>query len=229
MHPLTQLKRGVGRADNTASVHGVVAASVALILVLLPLSVRATVTGSPKPAPPKLIGVAPRIVADRKKTIAARRPHARLVAYLNCGGQLKSTGTPTVEIAQQNGSAYQFPVADDHVPLTQATVVFDGERIVFRVTGLTATKHYTIGLTWWDFDDGGRTEMVVARSLDGKRVQLIVPAIRLPDYETDRQGPAEKVFTVPAHFAAKGGLEILVDKVTGVNAVVSEVWVWQTD
>ena len=71
--------------------------------------------------------------------------------------------------------------------------------------------------------------MVVARSLDCKRIQLIVPAIRLPDYETDRQPPVERVFTVPVHCAAKGGLEILFDKGTGVNAVVSEVWVWQTD
>ena len=64
-------------------------------------------------------------------------------------------------------------------------------------------------------------------SLDGKRVQMILPAIRLPNYRDAHQPPATKTFKVPANYAADGGLEILVDNVAGANAVVSELWIWQ--
>ena len=59
--------------------------------------------------------------------------------------------------------------------------------------------------------------------------QLCIPAIRLPNFKDDGQLPAEKRFTLPVTFAREGKMQLAVHLVTGVNAVISELWIWQHD
>jgi hypothetical protein len=178
----------------------------------------------------KLIPVDPETIAAREKSLAEAAPEgAKLVAYLDCGTQGESTAPGTVKIALAQGKPYRFPSEAEGVKPTQPTIFFHEEQVVFKLSGIDRTKRYQVGLVWWDYDDGARTHAVVVGSPDGRLVRLAVPAIRLPNYTTDGQLPAEKRFSLPATFARDGQMQLTVLNVTGANAVVSELWIWQLD
>lgn len=179
---------------------------------------------------PRLIPVDPKTIAEREKWLAKKAPEgATLVAYLNCGTQRESTTSKTVKIALVQGRPYAFQSEAKGVPPTQPTVFFHEQQVVFQLSGLDRGKRYLAGLVWWDYDDGSRTQSVVVGSPDRRLVRLAVTAIRLPNYTTDEQPPAEKRFRLPATFARDGRMQLAVHHVTGANAVVSELWIWQLD
>ena len=87
------------------------------------------------------------------------------------------------------------------IPATQASVAFDTARVVFEISGLDPQRHYEVGLTWWDYDNGARTQMVTVGSPDHRQVQMAIPAIRLPNFRDAQQKPAEKQFSLPVRLA----------------------------
>jgi hypothetical protein len=176
----------------------------------------------------KLIPIDREVIAAREKALADAAPEgAKLVAYLDCGSQRESTTGDAVKIALVQGKPYQFPSEAAGVPPTQPTVFFHEEQIVFKLSGIERGKRYLLGLTWWDYDDGSRTESVLIGSPDARLVRLAITAIRLPNYTTDGQPPAEKRFPLPVTFAREGEMRLIVLGVTGANAVVSELWIWE--
>ncbi len=180
--------------------------------------------------PPKLIPVEPKVIADREKSLAENGPEgAKLVAYLNCGCQAESTTTETVKITWVPSLVYQFPSEVKEIPPTQSTVFFAGNEVVFKITGLDRKKRYMTGLTWWDYDAGARTQSVIVGSPDSRLVRLAVPGIHLPDYEINKQLPAEKRFILPVSFSRGGEMKLSVRRVGSTNAVISELWIWEVE
>lgn len=199
----------------------------ALLGVCLAISASLSVAGE-DPAEPKLIPVDPKTIFAREKSLAEAAPEgAKLVAYLDCGAQRESTTTDAVKIAFVQGKPHRFQSEAEGVLPTQPVIFFHEQEVVFTLSGLDRTKRYLAGLTWWDYDDGGRTQSVVVASPDRRRVRLAVTAIRLPNYTTDEQLPAEKRFQLPVTFARDGRMQLTVLHVTGANAVVSELWIWE--
>lgn len=179
---------------------------------------------------PELIPVDPAAIAAREKSLTETAPGgATLVAYLDCGTQLQSTTTKRVTVALLSGTAYRFQSEAAGVLPTQPTIFFDTSEVVFRISGLDRAHRYTVGLTWWDYDNGSRSQSVIVGSPDGRLVRLAVPAIRLPSYKDDGQPPAERRFSLPVAFARNGQMQLTVRRDTGANAVISEVWIWQLD
>jgi len=182
------------------------------------------------PAELKLVPVDPQTIAAREKSLAESGPDgARLVAYLDCGAQRRSTTSDEVTIEWVRGKPYKFPSEAAGVLPTQPTIFFDEAEVGFKISGVDRTGRYLLGLTWWDYDDSGRTQSVLVGSPDGQFVRLAVTAIRLPNYTSDEQPPAERRFRLPSTFAQDGQVELTVRLVTGANAVVSELWIWQLD
>jgi len=201
----------------------------AAVLLGLWLAVCASLGAAAEDAPePKLIPVDPKTISAREKSLADAAPEgAKLVAYLDCGAQRESTTSDAVKIALVQGKPYRFPSEAEGVLATQPVIFFHEQEVSFALSGLDRTKRYLAGLTWWDYDDGGRTQSVVVASPDRRRVRLAVTAIRLPNYTTDEQLPAEKRFQLPVTFARDGQMQLTVLHVTGANAVVSELWIWE--
>ncbi len=180
------------------------------------------------PAEPKLLPADPAAIAAREKALAEKAPKgAKLVAYLDCGAQRESQGAGKVKITWVPGMVHQFLSETKGVPPAQATIFFGESEVVFKIAGLDGDRRYMAGLTWWDYDNGGRTQSVLLSSPDGRSVRLAVPAIRLPNYIADKQLPAERRFALPVVFAEAGRLQLTVQLVTGPNAVISELWIWQ--
>lgn len=187
-------------------------------------------TAAEDPAEVKLIPVDREVMAAREKALADAAPEgAKLVAYLDCGSQRESTTSDAVKIALIQGKPYQFRSEAEGVAPTQPTIFFHEEQVVFKLSGIERGKRYLIGLTWWDYDDGSRTESVLIASPDARMVRLAITAIRLPNYTTDGQLPAEKRFSLPVTFAREGEMRLVVLGVTGANTVVSELWIWELE
>jgi hypothetical protein len=184
--------------------------------------------GAEGPQAVELVSENPAAIAARQQALAANAPKgATLAAYLDCGCQRESAGAGPVKIVCLSAKPYRFPVEGVDVPATQATVFFDGEQVVFEIHGLDRKKDYLAGMTWWDYDNGNRTQSVLVGSPDQRLVRLAVPAIRLPDFKDSRLLPAERRFQLPVTFSQDGKLRLVVQRVEGANAVISELWVWQ--
>lgn len=192
-------------------------------------SVAGSVVGAENPQFP-LIPIDQKVLADRIKSLADEAPEdAKLVAYLDCGSQLETSAESPVAIKKLKGDAYKFRADEVKVPATQPTIFFDSDRVVFDLSGIDRTGHYVVGLTWWDFDAGGRAQMVMVASHDKRKVRIAVPTIGLPDYTKSQKGPAQKQFRLPATFANDGKMQLAVIQAAGPNAVISELWIWQVE
>ena len=204
----------------------------ALLLVVAAAVIGVTpVAGAAEDKPEvKLLPDDPKAVAARVKSLSESAPKdAKLVAYLNCGTQRRSTVGKDVAITWKSGEPYIFRSEAKDVPPTQSTIFFDANRVTFELAGLDRNRRYMAGLTWWDYDAGSRTQMVAVGSPDGRLVRMAVPAIGLPNYTDAGQLPGERRFNLPVTFAREGRMSLIVQRVTGANAVISELWVWQLE
>ncbi len=178
-----------------------------------------------------------KLLPDDKKSVAARVKSltesapkgATLVAYLNCGTQRQSAVGRDVKITWKSGEPYIFRSDAQGVPATQPTIFFGADRVEFELSGLDRSRRYMVGLTWWDYDAGGRAQQVAVGSPKGRLVRLAIPAIGLPNYTVAGQLPAERRFSLPVTFARDGRMNLIVQRVTGANAVISELWIWQLE
>ncbi|MHB8955049.1 MAG: hypothetical protein ACYC4U_18905, partial [Pirellulaceae bacterium] len=169
-----------------------------------------------------------KVVAQRIKDLEqACADTGKLVAYLNCGSQIKSTPSDGVQLTWVPSQVYLFPSQEAGIPATQASVAYDTTRVVFEITGLDPQRHYDVGLTWWDYDNGQRTQMVTVGSPGHRQVHMAIPAIRLPNFKEAGQKPAEKRFSLPVRLARDGKMQLIVHQVTGANVVISELWIVQ--
>jgi hypothetical protein len=178
------------------------------------------------PAEPKLIPVEDKVIQSRVEELKKACDETRqLVAYLDCGTQRESVPAEGVKITWVAGKPYRFASEAADVPETLSTVAFDESRVVFEISGLDPQKQYEAGVVWWDYDDGQRTQMVTVASPDRRQVQMAIPAARLPNFKNAKQKPESKKITLPVRMARDGKLQLLIQPVTGPNAVVSEIWV----
>ena len=177
-----------------------------------------------------LLPVDQKAIAERIKTLNEDAPEgAKLVVYLDCGTQVESAVNSSVGIKKVKGDAYRFRADEVKVPAMQPTVFFDSDRVVFELSGIDRTGRYLVGLTWWDFDAGGRAQTVMVASHDKRSVRIAVPTIGLPDFTKSRKLPIQKQFMLPATFAKEGKLQMAILQAAGPNAVISEIWIWQLE
>jgi hypothetical protein len=175
---------------------------------------------------PKLIPVEEKVIQTRVEELKKACDDTRqLVAYLDCGTQRESVPAEGVKVTLVSGKPYRFASDAVDVPETLTTVAFDETRVVFEISGLDPHKQYEAGVIWWDYDDGQRTQMVTVASPDRRQVQIAIPAARLPNFKHAKQKPEGKKIALPVQMARDGKLQLLVQPVTGPNAVVSEIWV----
>jgi hypothetical protein len=177
-----------------------------------------------------LIPVKPEVLAARQKAISEKAPKgAKLVAYLDCGSQRESQEGGPVKIRSLGGKPYQFPEEAKTLSPTGSTIFFDTAELQFEIAGLDPARRYVGAISWWDFDNSGRTESILVGSPDGRHVRLAVPGIRLPDHQFSKQPPVDRKFPLPTSFAQEGKLRVRVQLHSGANCVAGEIWVWQID
>ncbi len=166
--------------------------------------------------------------AAAKKQIQERKAKLQqqenLVAYLDCGVQLKSGGSG-VTIQQTRGKPYNYCPADQVQGLisTQADIAFDNTLLTFEIKGLNPDKNHKLELTWWDYNAAGRKQSVWLSRANGKRTRLL-PTTQLPDYDKEKKLPEQISLDLPA---GEKEITISIQRDGQANVVLSEIWITQ--
>lgn len=164
-----------------------------------------------------------------KKELAKRAPKGfRLACYLDCGPDTEDSAKDGPALRQTAGSVHLWAGADGPNVLRFGTVAFDGREVIFAASGLDPKREYRLGFSWWDFDHDTRTESVHLATGKGEREVKVLDATRLPSGVAGK--PAEeRTVPVPRDLSAGGTLRILFRNESAPNAVVSEVWLWESE
>jgi len=152
--------------------------------------------------------------------------HTHLVAYLDCGVEdnVPQATQPTIKVLR--GKSYAFPVDSNDKPF--GTVAFDSESVILEISGLHQGKSYRFGWSWWDYDNDGRVESVIAESPDGVRKVTLMKHRSLPAWKDKKERPAQLSADIPANLINNGKVRIIVTNDADVpNAVLSEAWLME--
>jgi len=164
-----------------------------------------------------------------KKELAKRAPAGyRLAAYLDCGPDIEdgAKGGPVIESA--SGAPFAWPASEAAAPERFGTILFDTAKVAFNVTGLNPRKSYAVGFSWWDYDHGTRQQSVWMATGKGQKAAQVLGKTKLP-YGNGREPPQEKLVAVPRDLYADGGLLVEFRREADQNAVVSELWLWESE
>jgi len=164
----------------------------------------------------------------RKKELAKRAPEGyRLACYLDCGPDKTdgAKGAPSLRLV--SGSTHFWAGSDQGVHMRFGTVAFDGREVLFEATDLDPKRAYQVGFTWWDYDHDTRAQSVWAAGKAGPFTRLLAKT-RLPAGRMRNEKPAEKTLAIPRALSAGGTVRIAFRNETGPNAVVSELWLWES-
>lgn len=175
--------------------------------------------------------VTPLAPAVREAVLAGLRERTpkgyRVACYLDCGPEAADGQKGGPELRLASGQAHAW-AAGDPAQARLATVAFDGKEVAFAAAGLNPKKTYLVGFTWWDYDHDTRAESVWAAPAQGGQPVKVVDKTPLPS-GTAGKSAEQKAFAVPPALVAGGGVRILFRNEGQANAVVSEVWLWESE
>ena len=164
-----------------------------------------------------------------KKELAKRAPAGyRLAAYLDCGPDTEdgAKGAPVLECV--SGAPWAWAGSEADAPARFGTVVFDGAKVAFRATGMNPRKSYAVGFSWWDYDHGTRCQSVWMATGKGAKATQALDKTKLPN-GVAKEPPQEKMLAVPRDLYADGSMHVEFRREADVNAVVSEIWLWESE
>ncbi len=162
--------------------------------------------------------------SERKESIQqSLGSHMNLVAYLDCGAApvIPQVSQPTIKVLR--GKSYAFPVDSKDKPF--GTVKFDPKEVILEIFGLHEGRSYRFGWSWWDYDNDGRVESVIAENPDGLSKVTLMDHRPLPAWREKKERPAQLSADIPANVISDGKVRIVVTNDAQVpNAVLSEAW-----
>lgn len=163
--------------------------------------------------------------ARRLALAAALAPNQRLACYLDCGPVAEDNPPEGVTIRELSGTPYAFGAPADIAAPWFDDITFDDQQVEYQVAGLRKDRQYTLGFSWWDYNNAGREEAVVLVGADGSR-QEILSRTGLPAWADRKEKPESRVVPLPRELTGQGSARVLFTNAAGVaNVVVSEVWV----
>ena len=140
--------------------------------------------------------------------------------------QLISDGPGPVKIRQRRGRGWNYTARPiPGVPATQRDIAFDEAEIAYELRGLSAGRHYTVGLTWWDFNTTERRASVWASRLDGGGATRLLEPTALPSHVRRSQLPGRLRLDLPAKLTRSGTARLSIRRAGGANAVICELWI----
>jgi HEAT repeat protein len=166
----------------------------------------------------------------QKAALAKRAPKGfamKLACYLDCGPDTADGAKGGPQLRLVSGTPYFWPDADRAADARFGSVFYDSQQVVFEAAGLNPKKSYQLGCTWWDFDHDSRQQSVWLAGPKGDRETRILDKTKLPS-GTDNQPPEAKTLPVPPGLIGEGPLRIIFRNESQPNAVVCELWLWES-
>lgn len=155
-------------------------------------------------------------------------PGAKLLAYLDCGGEGKLEQGVKI-VPGSTAKPYRFATGPDFDESlnAQVNVLFESMQVDFTLEDLDRMKKYQLNIVWWDYDSSGRSQSIIAKTPDQSMVKILRPGVSLPDFKESQLLPKTVTIPLPMAFVRDGKLLISVKNEGGPNAVVSEIWINQ--
>jgi hypothetical protein len=147
----------------------------------------------------------------------------RKICYFSAdhAGPTAASLGPTV--AKIRGASYTFPNAEAVAGRRYAACIYDAAGPSFQFSGLDPRKAYRVGFSWWDFDNAGRVESVVAYG-NGRTV-TVVEKTTLPAFQGKNRMPVETAVFLPGETYAASSVRVeFRNESPAPNAVVGEIW-----
>jgi HEAT repeat protein len=164
-----------------------------------------------------------------KAALAKRAPRGyRLACYLDCGPDRADGANDGPLLRLVGGTTYYWTGSEQQADVHFGSVFYDGGRVIFEAAGLNPKKAYQIGFTWWDFDHATRAQSVSLATSKGEHEISVLAKTKLPS-GANKQPPEEKTLSVPAEVYRDGTLRITFRNEAQPNAVVSELWLWESE
>jgi hypothetical protein len=179
----------------------------------------------PDPPDPRPLTAAEQTRIKQRRTQLAAS--GKLLTYVNLGVAVQDAA-PTGETLQHlRGKPWIFGNKTDETTADRIRreIIFDSYQVILEAAGLKPDRTYTIGLSWWDYDGGGRVQGVYLAKPDTTQrgIQLLPPA-RLPNAMRDKQPAQELRLILKPEHIVDGRARLLIPRDGGANAVVSEIW-----
>lgn len=149
----------------------------------------------------------------------------KMLTYMDLG---QETETKQInrepEIRQIKGGKYVFKDTDTYSEA--CSVVWAQDEIELDVSRLEKDKIYSVGLVWCD-DGNGRMQSIWIQDGDNRKSHVeVIKKQLLPDLSKG-ESPVTAYFRIPKEFSEKGNARIIVKKEKGVNAVASELVIYE--
>jgi len=171
----------------------------------------------------------PKRIAARKQELAKKAPKGfHLACYMDCGPETAAGGKGKPSLRVAAGAPYFWGGADRDADVRYGTIVFTGREVVIEAAGLDPQRTYRLGFSWWDYDHDTRAQSVWASPSGGGRAERLLEKTKLPS-GAHGEKPAEMTVALPRPLTAAGSLRLLFRNESEPNAVVSEVWLAESD
>lgn len=115
-------------------------------------------------------------------------------------------------------------VSQNFVKNYVANFVADNHSVEYLISGLDKNKKYKVGLTWWVHKDRALSQSLKVTSADGEMWHEIYSNCKVPN-GVDNQRVDTKVFDLPSDVLNDGSFRLIIDKVKGKEAMISELWI----
>lgn len=125
------------------------------------------------------------------------------------------------------GTPYTNPAALEVRPKWEASTLSDARTVSLRIANVDRDRRYVVGLSWWDFGNGGRRQSVEVATVDGETTRIVVKEAPLPGWVKDKQPAQSLTFELPREVNADGTVTLNVRKHAVASATVSELWVYE--
>lgn len=125
------------------------------------------------------------------------------------------------------GQPYTNPKAKGVRPEWEISTLGDGKAVSLRLSNLARDKRYWVGLSWWDFGNGGRRQSVEVTSVDGETRKTVIGETLLPGWVNDKQPARTLTFDLPREANVDGTVTVNIHRGKVAGANVSELWVYE--
>ncbi len=170
----------------------------------------------------------PKRLATRRKELEKAAPEGfHLACYMDCGPQTTAGGEDGPRLRVTAGSPYFWGGAADDADVRYGTIVFTGQEVAIEASGLDPRRAYRLGFSWWDYDHNTRAQSVWATPAGGEKAVRLLPRTDLPSGARGEK-PGEKVVELPRPVTAAKTVRIAFRNESQPNAVVSEVWLFES-
>jgi len=173
-------------------------------------------------------GADPKALAARRKELDKAAPDGfHLACYMDCGPQTTAGEKDGPRLRVASGAPYFWGGSDSGAPVRYGTIVFTGQEVAIEAAGLDPQRAYRLGFSWWDYDHNTRAQSVWAAPA-GRRAVRLLARTDLPSGARGEK-PGEKVLDVPRSVTAAKQVRLAFRNESQPNAVVSEVWLLESD